>query len=98
MSSIELNPAPPSPVGEPLSLKDLATLLVKHNNLHAGLYDLMIEYQIGGGPIGPTPDQRIPGVLVGVSKIALTVAKEVGHLTVDAAVVNPPTKKKKAEK
>lgn len=86
----------PQPVAAPLSLKEVAELLVKHYGFIEGKFDLMVEYQIGGGLIGPTPDQRVPGMMVGVSRLGLTKSVQSGGpLTVDAAVVNPKRTKGK---
>lgn len=85
---------PPELVGQPLSMRDLTTLLVRHNKIHQGRYDLMIEYHIGAGSVGPTPESRTPGIMVGISRIGLVAAQAVGPATVDAAIANPAKKKR----
>ncbi|HSI24782.1 MAG TPA: hypothetical protein VK952_04095 [Methylotenera sp.] len=79
-----------------LSLKELATLLVKNFGLTEGLFDLSIEFQIGVGGVGPDPATLIPGATIGVSKIGLQSTNEKRADTVDAAEVNPkkPIRKK----
>lgn len=90
--STETNVAiqPPEPVEQPLSMRELATLLVKHYGLHDGFFDLMIEFHIGVGTVGPRPDALAPGAMVGISRVGLTKTEKLGPTTVDAAVVNPP--------
>ncbi|HUW38833.1 MAG TPA: hypothetical protein VMV91_16025 [Rhodocyclaceae bacterium] len=84
----------PVPVEPPLSLQELGGVLVKHYGFHEGLYALMIEFQIGMGPVGPTPETLVPGAMVGVSRIGLMATREKGPRTIDAAEVNPRPKKR----
>jgi hypothetical protein len=79
---------------EPLELRDLAALLVQHYGIHEGKYDLLVEFKIGAGSVGPK-DDTLPGAIVGVSKIGLMPAKTDGPTTVDAAVINPTKKPRK---
>ena len=78
-----------APVESPLALSELATVLVKHYGLHEGRYDVIVEFQIGVGPVGPSLDKAIPGAMIGVSKIGLIPTQKEGGAAVDAAVVNP---------
>lgn len=82
------------PVNAPLSLKELGAVLVKHYGLHDGLYEVMIEFQIGMGPVGPNPESFSPGAMIGVSRVGLMPAQVSGPTTLDAAKVNPKTMKK----
>jgi len=95
MSTDKVEVATPTPVAAPLSLHDLATVLIKHYGLHEGCYDLMIEFQIGVGAVGPTPEALSPGAMIGVSKVGLMSSKSTGPTTVDAAIVNPAKKSRK---
>ena len=81
------------PVEQPLSLQELGAMLVKHYDLHEGLFDLMFEFQIGIGPVGPSPESLVPGAMVGVSRIGLMETLEKGPRTIDATQVNPRRKK-----
>lgn len=82
----------PTPVEAPLSMRDLAGVLVKHYDLHEGHFDLLVEFRIGTGPVGPEPAALTPGVMIGVSRIGLMPSKADGPTTVDAAIVNPAKK------
>jgi hypothetical protein len=75
-------------VVDPLTLRELAAVLVKHYDLHEGKFDLTIEFQIGVGAVGPK-ENLAPGVAAGVSKVGLTRATSDGPMTVDAATINP---------
>jgi hypothetical protein len=76
---------------EPLSLRDIAVLLVKHYGLREGLWDLNLELQVGIGSFGPTREKALPGAMFGVGRIGLTrTPKEnAGPNTVNAAELNP---------
>lgn len=84
---------PPGAVGNPLTMRELATVLVKHYGLHEGRYDLLIEFQIGMGLFGPNPEMTNPGAMVSVRKIGLIKSSPVDSpMTVDASLVNPLNK------
>lgn len=84
-----VSPEIPVPVETPLSMQELSTVLIKHYGLHEGRYDLLVEFLIGSGPIGPDPAGLVPGVMLGVRHVGLMVANVNKPTTVDAAVVNP---------
>jgi hypothetical protein len=77
----------------PVSLKEIGALLVKHYGLHEGLWDIVIEIQVGVGQFGAAPADAapLPGAMFRISRIGLNNALQVGPLTVNAAEVNPPT-------
>ena len=79
-----------------LKLKDLAEVLVKHYNLHEGLYAVSIEFQIAVGAVGPTPDVAVPGAMLGVSGVGLVKADSPSPQTIDASEVNPKKRSKKS--
>jgi hypothetical protein len=79
----------PVPVSSPLGIKELTAALVKHYDLHEGLYDLYLEYQFAFGNFGPSPSQVVPSAVVGLSKLGVTRVTQTGPLTVDASEVNP---------
>lgn len=83
-----------TPVENPLALKDILGLLIKHYNIHEGLYDLSIEFTIGIGAVGP-PDSIVPGAMIGVQRIGLVKTSVMGPSTIDAADFNPLKKTKK---
>jgi hypothetical protein len=71
------------------SHKELTALLLRDQDIHEGLYDLALEFQLAVGAVGPQPDAAVPGVMVGVARIGLNKAPQKGPHTVDAAEVNP---------
>lgn len=82
----------PEIVDSPLSAKELTELLIKHYGFHEGYFSLIVEFQIGSGAVGPSPKERIPGVMIGIAKIGLTKTDDKNPLGVDAAVCNPEKK------
>ena len=79
----------------PLSMRDLALVLVKHYGLTEGIYDLVVEFQIGTGAVGPDQDNLVPGAMIGVSRVGLVSTTKQGPNTVDAAQINPAKKLRK---
>ncbi|WP_020484032.1 hypothetical protein [Methylomonas sp. MK1] len=88
----------PKAVAPVLSLRELTELLVKHYGIHEGKYDLLMEFQIGTGMFGPTPEATLPSAFVGISKIGLMPTSVESATTVDAAIVNPGKSKKSRKK
>lgn len=76
-------------------MRDLASVLVKHYGLTEGIYDLVVEFQIGIGAVGPDKDSLLPGAMIGVSKVGLVPTTKQGPNTVDAALINPTKKLRK---
>lgn len=93
-----MQPTNPTNNPTPLTLKELATLLVSHYGYHDGLYEVSVEISIGIGPVGPSPEETLPGAIVGVSRIGLVKAARASKHTVDAAEVNPKSSKPKGKK
>lgn len=83
---------PRVPVEAPLSLGELAVLLVKHYDLSEGSFDLMLQYQFGTGAVGPDKEHLVPGVMIGVVQVGLVPSTKAGPNTVDASLVNPKKK------
>ena len=86
----------PVPVGVPLSLEQLTVLLIRHYGLTEGTFNLMLQYQIGTGAVGPDKSHLVPGVMVGVSQVGLIPNSKAGPNTVDASVVNPAKRRRNA--
>lgn len=72
-----------------LELKDVITLLIKHFDIHEGMYDLGLEFQIGVGNFGPNKEKAYPGAAIGLAGIKLVESAAMGPHTVDAAKCNP---------
>ncbi|MBK5912802.1 hypothetical protein [Rhodocyclus purpureus] len=97
MSSPTEHPADQQPVAEPLSIRQIAELLVKQYGLTDGLYDPMIEFSIGTAYAGANEDDTLPSAIVGVSRIGLIRTQKKTALTVDAAQINKPKRRRKVD-
>lgn len=82
-------PALPGAVASPLNNRELAELLIRHYDLHEGHYELLVEFMIGSGNMGPSPEAVAPTAFVSFSKVGLTKVLAPTALSVDAATVNP---------
>lgn len=85
----------PTPVESPLTMKELASLLVRHYGIKTGTFDLMVEYQLGTGAVGPDKEHLLPGLMIGIAKVGLVPSPKPGPTTVDASEANPQLKTKK---
>jgi len=82
------------------SLVKITEILIKNQELHEGLYNLSFKLEIAVGSIGPSPELKYPGIMMGISSIGLLkIEKEKTNIhTVDAAIVNPAPKKRARKK
>lgn len=81
-----------------LSLHDLTVALIKHFDLHEGLYDLSFEMQMGGGSMASELGQNLPGAFFMIRQAGLLKVAVPRPNTVDAAQVNPAKKPSRARK
>lgn len=99
MSIKQLSDVPsPVPAGDPLSIKEITALLIRHYGVHEGLFDLYLEYRMAFGAFGPTPEEVLPSTILGVSNLSITKSEKLGPLTVDAALVNPKSSSPRTKK
>ena len=83
------SPGQPGPMEPSLSIRQLTELLVRHLDLHDGLYDLMTHFSIGTGPVGPSLNELSPGLMVGLTGVGLIKVTTAGPNSVDASQINP---------
>lgn len=80
-------------------LQELTTALIKHQNLHDGLWIAGFEFGFGAMHVGPSPNDVKPAAFVQVNKVVLVRPpegmQENANLIVDASKVNPPLVKTK---
>lgn len=80
---------PPGLVGEPLSARQLVEVLIRHYGLNEGRYELVLGFQIGAGPVGQQPGDRMPGIIIGLQSVGLAATKGGTDDAIDAASVAP---------
>lgn len=68
----------------------IAEALVRYKGIHEGLWGIRVEFGLGAGNLGPTPDNVTPTAIVPVVNVGLSKFDKPSNLTVDAAQVNPP--------
>ncbi|MGD1101120.1 MAG: hypothetical protein ABSA59_03555 [Terriglobia bacterium] len=78
-----------------LNLPEIAEILIKKLDIHEGLWGVYLEFGIGTGHVPGSPEGKTiaPAVIGVVQKIGIQRFDSPNNLTVDAAKVNPPSRK-----
>jgi hypothetical protein len=71
------------------SFQEVATALIKNNNIHDGLWGLYFEFGLSAANVGPGPEDLKPAAIIPVMKIGLQKFDQPSNLCVNAAEVNP---------
>lgn len=71
------------------SYKEVATALIKQQDLHEGIWNVSLKFALGAIMGGPTAEQAVPTAMVPVVSIGLNKVDKEGNTAVDAAKVNP---------
>lgn len=73
------------------SYKELATVLIKHQGIHEGLWACTIQMGLNATAIkvGPSEDDIVPAAIIPLLKVGIQKQDKPNPLTVDAAEVNP---------
>jgi hypothetical protein len=85
-------------MGEPqlitFSYKELATVLIKHQGIHEGLWALTVQLALQAGmtKVGPAEEDVVIAAIIPLMKIGIQKSDKPTPLTVDAAQVNPTPK------
>ena len=70
--------------------KEVVEALIKHQDLHEGIWQLYVEFGIAAANIGMGEKQQIsPSAIVPIQKIGLIRAENEGPLSLNASEVNP---------
>jgi len=69
--------------------QEIAEVLVRHANLHDGLWGIEIKFGIQGTNIGTSPGDLLPAAIVPVVTLGLQRFEKPSNLTVDASKINP---------
>lgn len=76
------------------SFREFAEVLIKHQDLHEGLWGIFVKFGIQGANVGQTDNDLKPAAIVTIAEIGLQRFEAPSNLTVDAALVNPRKPKK----
>ena len=71
------------------SFKELATLMIKDQGIHEGLWGVYVRFGIHAANAGASGNDLRPTAMVPVLELGLQKFEEVNNLSVDAAVENP---------
>ena len=71
--------------------KEVAAALIRHSDLHEGLWGLYVEFGLAAANVGSGPgtNDLNPAAIVPILKIGLQRFDKPSNLTADAAEVNP---------
>lgn len=74
---------------------EVAEALIKQANIHEGRWQVVLQFGLGVANMGPNQQEVVPGAAIAVQSIGLAkaVPDSPESLVVDAAKVNPPSKK-----
>lgn len=84
---------PPEGTMTPTSLKELAELLIKHHDLHEGIYEVGFQINIAIGSFALPPNDASPGAMFTVGGVGLSKVAQITPHCADASVVNPRVQK-----
>ncbi len=73
--------------------KEIVEMLIKKQDLHEGIWGLLLHFNFGGGNTGPSEDEIYPSAIVAVTKIGLQPFAKENNIALDAAKINPPVSK-----
>jgi hypothetical protein len=72
-----------------LTHKEVVEALIKHQDIHEGIWQLYVEFGIAAGNITTGEDQASPSAIVPIKKIGLHRVDKENPLAIDASKVNP---------
>jgi hypothetical protein len=85
----------PKIITKTLSHKEVTLALIKHQNIHEGIWQLYIEFAISAGnlPVAEENEENLrlcPAAIVPIKGIGLMMVDKENPLALDASKVNPP--------
>lgn len=72
-----------------LSMREIVTLIIKTRKIHEGFFVPAIEFNFGAGMDGPSEEEVVPTMRIGIRSINISKVEESTPFSVDASVVNP---------
>ena len=72
-----------------LSHKEVVEALIKYQDIHEGIWQLVVEFGIAAANMATGPDEALPTAIVPIKKLGLKKVDKMTSLSVDASVVNP---------
>jgi hypothetical protein len=72
-----------------LNHKELIEAIIKHQELHEGIWQLYVEFGLAGANVQTGENQVSPAAIVGIKGIGLNKVEAESPIAVDASKVNP---------
>lgn len=71
------------------SYKEVVEALLKKQDIHEGVWQLFVKFNLGAANIGQTETEVTPAAIVSVAQLGLLKADKETSIAVDAAKINP---------
>lgn len=76
------------------SHKELVAIMLKDAGIHEGFWNLSVDFRLGAGAFGPTPDEVAPSGfvsidMIGIQRVSLQEGQPIPPLTYSAEELNP---------
>jgi hypothetical protein len=71
------------------SYKEVVTALLKANNIHEGIWALIVKFGLQATNLGEGEDSIRPAAIIPVLEIGIQKVEKETNISVDAAKVNP---------
>lgn len=73
--------------------KEIVEMLIKKQDLHEGIWGLLIQFKFAAANTGPSENEIYPTAVSSVASIGLQPFRNESNIALDAAKVNPPSSK-----
>jgi len=73
--------------------KEVVEALIRKQEIHDGMWAILVNFGIKGANLGPSDDQMLPTAIIPILQMGIVRVKEETNLSVDAAKVNPIKRK-----
>ncbi len=70
---------------EPMDMRALARILIEHEGIEEGHYQVMVDFVFNTGLAGPSRDEMYPTAFAGIKSLRLVKVDEPTPISVDAA-------------
>jgi hypothetical protein len=70
--------------------KEVVEALIKHQQLHEGIWQLTVEFGMAAQNIGANEQELKPVAILAILKLGLLRVEKESSIAADAAKVNPP--------
>lgn len=72
--------------------REVVEALIKHQDLHEGIWQLVVTFALGASNIATAEDELAPSAIIPIKSIGLLKVDKESSLAVDATKVNPAVK------